>query len=83
MSFLMSCPNCGDRNVNEFQYGGEVTSRPKPGGRLGPVDRLLLFPQEHCGGRTASGGTTVTAAESGSYAMRDTMNNQVSETYWP
>ena len=22
MSFLLNCPNCGDRNVNEFQYGG-------------------------------------------------------------
>jgi heterotetrameric sarcosine oxidase delta subunit len=33
MSFLLSCPNCGPRDVNEFACAGEVTSRPK-----GPPD---------------------------------------------
>ena len=28
MSFLLSCPNCGPRDVNEFAYSGEVTTRP-------------------------------------------------------
>ena len=28
MSFLLSCPNCGLRDVNEFAYQGEVTVRP-------------------------------------------------------
>jgi sarcosine oxidase subunit delta len=25
---LLSCPNCGDRNVSEYRFGGEVTDRP-------------------------------------------------------
>ena len=29
MSFLLPCPNCGPRDVNEFAYAGEVTSRPR------------------------------------------------------
>jgi methylglutamate dehydrogenase subunit B len=29
MSFLLPCPTCGPRDVNEFAYAGEVTSRPK------------------------------------------------------
>ena len=29
MSFLLPCPNCGPRDVNEFVCAGEVTSRPK------------------------------------------------------
>ena len=29
MSFLLPCPNCGSRDVNEFVCAGEVTSRPK------------------------------------------------------
>ena len=29
MSFLLNCPNCGPRDVNEFACAGEVTSRPK------------------------------------------------------
>ena len=28
MSFLVPCPNCGPRDVNEFAYAGEVTRRP-------------------------------------------------------
>ena len=28
MSFLLPCPNCGLRDVNEFAYAGEVTHRP-------------------------------------------------------
>jgi sarcosine oxidase, subunit delta len=27
---LLSCPNCGDRNVSEFHFGGEITFRPTP-----------------------------------------------------
>jgi heterotetrameric sarcosine oxidase delta subunit len=35
MTFLLSCPNCGPRDVYEFRYQGEVTSRPNgsPGRR--------------------------------------------------
>ncbi len=29
MSFLLPCPNCGPRDVNEFVYAGEVSLRPK------------------------------------------------------
>jgi heterotetrameric sarcosine oxidase delta subunit len=29
MSFLLPCPNCGPRDVNEFVCAGEVTERPK------------------------------------------------------
>lgn len=25
---LLKCPNCGERNVQEFRYGGEVNPRP-------------------------------------------------------
>jgi heterotetrameric sarcosine oxidase delta subunit len=28
VSFLLPCPNCGRRDVNEFAYAGEVTNRP-------------------------------------------------------
>jgi sarcosine oxidase subunit delta len=29
VSFVLSCPNCGDREVTDFQYGGEVVPRPR------------------------------------------------------
>jgi sarcosine oxidase subunit delta len=28
VSFLLTCPACGPRDVNEFRYAGEVTRRP-------------------------------------------------------
>ena len=28
MSFLIPCPNCGERDANEFRYGGESRERP-------------------------------------------------------
>lgn len=28
MSFLLTCPNCGPRNIYEFRFGGEVKTRP-------------------------------------------------------
>jgi sarcosine oxidase, subunit delta len=30
MSFLLKCPNCGERSVYEFRFGGEVHKRPAP-----------------------------------------------------
>jgi sarcosine oxidase delta subunit len=29
MSFVLTCPNCGAREVTDFGYGGEVTFRPR------------------------------------------------------
>jgi sarcosine oxidase, subunit delta len=26
MSFLLTCPNCGPRDVSEFRYGGQIGS---------------------------------------------------------
>jgi heterotetrameric sarcosine oxidase delta subunit len=33
MSFVLVCPNCGPRPVDEFRYGGEIlVPNPAPGG---------------------------------------------------
>ena len=29
MSFLLTCPNCGVREVTDFGFGGEVSARPQ------------------------------------------------------
>ncbi len=28
MSFVLTCPNCGPREVTDFGYGGEIVPRP-------------------------------------------------------
>ena len=54
MSFLLPCPNCGKRSVYEFQFGGEMRSRPpvdapreaedeRSGDRSGPLLFVYLF----------------------------------------
>jgi sarcosine oxidase subunit delta len=29
VSYLMTCPNCGTREVTDYAYGGEVSRRPR------------------------------------------------------
>ena len=43
MSFLLPCPNCGPRDVNEFAYAGEVTSRPKESPSLEELTSYVYF----------------------------------------
>ena len=43
MSFLLPCPNCGPRDVNEFAYQGEVTKRPKESPSLRELTSYLYF----------------------------------------
>ena len=33
MSFLLTCPNCGPRDVSEFRYGGQI-ALPSEGSNL-------------------------------------------------
>jgi len=43
VSFLLPCPNCGPRDVNEFAYQGEVTIRPKESPTLRELTSYLYF----------------------------------------
>ena len=43
MSFLLECPNCGLRDVNEFKFQGEVTSRPKADPSLRDLTDYVYF----------------------------------------
>ncbi|HEY3068734.1 MAG TPA: sarcosine oxidase subunit delta [Gaiellaceae bacterium] len=43
MSFLLPCPNCGPRDVNEFTCAGEVTVRPKGAPSLRELAMYIYF----------------------------------------
>ena len=43
MSFLLTCPNCGPRDVQEFRYGGQVL--PTEDSPSGPAGSNLPSPQ--------------------------------------
>jgi heterotetrameric sarcosine oxidase delta subunit len=43
MSFLVPCPNCGPREVEEFTCAGEVTSRPTSSPTLRELTSYIYF----------------------------------------
>ena len=43
MSFLLPCPNCGPRDVNEFVCAGEVTERPESSAPFRELASYLYF----------------------------------------
>ncbi|MFN2467783.1 MAG: sarcosine oxidase subunit delta [Gaiellaceae bacterium] len=43
MSFLLPCPNCGPRDVNEFVYAGEMALRPKGSPPLGELTAYVYL----------------------------------------
>jgi len=43
MSFLLPCPNCGPRDVNEFVYAGEVSVRPQGQPSLRELGSYVYF----------------------------------------
>jgi len=43
MSFLVPCPNCGPRDVNEFSCSGEVLIRPEDTPSLRELTSYLYF----------------------------------------
>jgi heterotetrameric sarcosine oxidase delta subunit len=49
MSFLLPCPNCGPRDVNEFSYAGEVTNRPKHSPTLRVLTSYVYFRENVAG----------------------------------
>jgi len=43
VSFLLPCPNCGPRDVNEFAYQGEITTRPAGSPTFRELTSYLYF----------------------------------------
>lgn len=43
MSFLLACPSCGPRDVNEFVFAGEVTVRPNETPSLRELSAYVYF----------------------------------------
>ena len=43
MSFLLECPHCGRRPVDEFRYQGEVTRRPGADASLRELTDYVYF----------------------------------------
>jgi heterotetrameric sarcosine oxidase delta subunit len=49
MSFLLPCPTCGPRPVDEYSAGGEFTTRPAPDSTPHELGRALYIKRNVAG----------------------------------
>ena len=81
MSFLLDCPNCGERSVNEFRFGGEIVSRPA----LGATDRQwerYFYMRPNVAGVQREWWNHRYGCRRWFHALRNTTNNVVQATFW-
>ena len=79
MSFLLSCPNCGPRDVNEFKYQGEITTRPKSPESFRELTSYLYF-RKNVAGVQREWWYHRLGCELWFQAERDTRTNEVLKT---
>ncbi|MBV8947443.1 MAG: sarcosine oxidase subunit delta [Solirubrobacterales bacterium] len=49
VSFLLTCPNCGTREVTDFGYGGEISARPTERPTLKQLGEYNYFRRNRAG----------------------------------
>ena len=81
MSFLLKCPNCGERSVYEFRFGGEVHERPSldaPDGEWSD----FLYARQNEAGMQQEWWFHRAGCRNWFQAVRDTVTNTVERTFW-
>ena len=82
MAFLLTCPNCGERNVYDFRAGGEVVPRPAPDATAAEWAHYS-YARRNVAGEQREWWYHALGCRRWFIAIRDTVNNQVRQTYWP
>jgi heterotetrameric sarcosine oxidase delta subunit len=82
MSFSLNCPNCGERPVAEFRFGGEYHARPT--GEVSPEQWAEhLYARRNLDGPQEEWWFHRLGCRCWFLARRDTRDNQVLATWWP
>ena len=81
MSFLLVCPNCGPRDVNEFGCAGEVTTRPAPAAPFRELTSYLYF-RRNVAGVQREWWYHRLGCRAWFQAERDTRTNEVQRTFF-
>ena len=76
MSFVLPCPHCGPRPVDEFAYSGEVTRRPKASPTLRELTDYVYF-RDNPAGRLREWWQHRLGCGEWFLAERDTRTNEV------
>ncbi len=82
MAFLIRCPNCGERGVYEFRFGGEVTRRPATDASTDEWTSYFYF-RRNVAGQQREWWYHKFGCRKWFVATRDTESNAVVETSWP
>lgn len=82
MGFLLRCPNCGERNVYEFTFGGEFRQRPLQTAGKEEWTRYLYLRRNEAGAQKEWWNHRY-GCRKWFLAIRDTKTNTVLETFWP
>ena len=82
MSFLLQCPHCGLRDVNEFRFQGEVTRRPGPDPTLRELCDYVYFRENVAGPQQEWWQHRIGCGE-WFLAERDTRTNEVLGVFLP
>ena len=85
MSFLMPCPNCGERDVHEFRHGGEISSlsqRRSMNDSDGDLTRYFYFTRNPAG-ESAEWWYHSFGCRNWFVVRRDTVTNDILSMEWP
>jgi heterotetrameric sarcosine oxidase delta subunit len=82
MSFELRCPNCGERPVDEFRFGGEYHARPS---EEVPAEEWAdyLYARRNLDGPQEEWWFHRLGCRRWFLAHRDTRDNRVLATWWP
>jgi heterotetrameric sarcosine oxidase delta subunit len=82
VSFVLACPNCGSREVTDFGFGGEVSSRPKGKPSTRELNRYVYF-RRNVAGPQREWWVHRSGCRQWFLAERDTTTNEVFWTALP
>ena len=85
MSFLIPCPNCGERGAQEFRHGGEISSlskRRSPDASPEELSAYFYF-AENAAGEVVEWWHHSYGCGKWLVARRDTVSNRVIGASWP
>ncbi len=82
MAFLLACPNCGERSVDEFRFGGEVMARPAPDAS-NEAWAGYFYARRNVAGVQREWWYHKFGCRKWFEALRDTVTNEVRQTSWP
>jgi heterotetrameric sarcosine oxidase delta subunit len=82
MSFLLTCPTCGAREVTDFAFGGEVSARPRGRPSFRELNAYNYF-RRNVAGRQREWWFHRSGCRTWFIAERDTTTNEVFFTALP